>query len=249
MTLKEAIKFRESIRTYKEEPLNIQDYKKVVDYCNSISSGNDVHFQVVKNDASIFSKFRKSYGLFKNVNHYIVCTGNKHNPYRDELSGYLGIKLSLYLTSNGIGNCFIGGTYDQKAISYQNYTDDEVIYVMSIGYPKAKEQFVGELVRKMLRRHHRAENYFMITKEVTPDWIMEGLTALTFSPSAKNRQGIKLRYQDGQLYIDNVVLGVYDMVDLGIAKALFEIATDKGKFDQGDHALFHLRKEVQTSEM
>ncbi|MGD9910225.1 MAG: nitroreductase, partial [Candidatus Izemoplasmatales bacterium] len=58
--------------------------------------------------------------------------------------------------------------------------------------------------------------------------------------SATNRQGILLSYTNHELRIENHKPGAYDLVDLGIAKRLFEIATQKGTFEDGDHALFQI---------
>ena len=242
MTLKEAIEIRESIRNYQEQSLNDRDYQQIEIYLSTLNLPAKLHFQLVKNVGPVFDSFKKSYGFFKGVSDAIVVYGKKSDLLVQEKSGYFGLQLSLYLVSIGIDNCFVGGTYDKMAIKMTMDPEDDILYVFAIGKRQAKELLRGEIVRKLLRRHHRNESYFIETNDVLPDWVWEGLHAMTLSPSATNRQGIILKYQNNQLSIYNKIKGPYDIVDLGIAKRLFEIATMKGKFEDGDHAVFQINE-------
>lgn len=242
MNLKEAIYIRESIRNYQERSLQEADYQMIENYLFQLPLPKGLHFSLMKNAEGAFNKLSKSYGFFKGVSDAIVVYGKSKDKLMLEKSGYFGYEVSLYLVTQGIDNCFVGGTYDKLSVEVTMNDDEEIFYLFSIGRRKEKELLRGELMRKVLRRHHRESSYFIDTSEEYPGWINEGLNAMTVSPSATNRQGIILSYKNNELRIVNKKPGAYDLVDLGIAKRLFEIATEKGKFEDGDDALFQITK-------
>lgn len=246
MTLKEAIYLRESIRNYQENSLDDQDYLPIETYLQALNLPRGLHFALAKDVPRAFNQFKKSYGFFKGVQDAIVVYGKKNDPLLLEKSGYFGFEVSLHLITIGIDHCFVGGTYDQKSIHLDLPNDQEIYYLFSIGKRKEKELIRGEFIRKILKRHQRPTSYFIETSDSLPSWIEEGLAAMVYSPSATNRQGIILTYKNNELRIYNKKPGAYDLVDLGIAKRLFEIATGKGTFEDGDHALFQINEEDEV---
>ena len=70
-----------------------------------------------------------------------------------------------------------------------------------------------------------------------PKWFINGLEAVKKAPSAVNRQPVKFIYKEGavQAFVEDSYK--FDLVDLGIAKAHFSIATG-GSFEIGNYGKF-----------
>ena len=96
--MKDAIQNRTSKRNYTVEKLTENTLNQIHAILTEINNESGLNFELVLDQPSAFSSFKKSYGLFKNVKSFIVLKGLKTDPHLREKVGYHGETLVLKLT-------------------------------------------------------------------------------------------------------------------------------------------------------
>lgn len=194
-------------------------------------------------DASVaFDSFKKSYGIFKNVKSLIVLKGKKIDTNLKEKSGYYGQKLVIRATQLDLGTCWIGASCDMKSPIFNINEDEKCYCVISIGKAISSKAFNEKLMLKVLHRKEKPLSHFYnadINENEFPDYFMIGCKAVAKSPTAINSQKVYLKLENAVISIHVPDKANLDMVDLGIAKANFELATDL-KFPLGNNAVLNV---------
>ena len=237
MTLQEAIDKRISRRTYLETPICHSKLETIQQAIEKYNRKGDLSIQLIENGRDTFSGFFKSYGMFKGVNTLIALKGKKADEHLKEKCGYWGEYLVLEAESLGLGSCWVGATFDKNNSLFQLADDEELVCVITIGNVDENMTFKENTIRKIIHRKVRGLDEFYVAKEVPPHWFLNGVEAVRKAPSAVNRQKYKFAYTDGIVSAfseDNTQFG---LVDLGIAKAHFAIASN-GKFEFGNNGVF-----------
>ncbi len=234
--MKQAIQNRTSKRNYTVEKLTENTLNQIHAILTEINSASGLTFELVLDQPSAFSSFKKSYGLFKNVKSFIVLKGLKTDSHLREKVGYHGETLVLKLTELGLGTCWVGGTFDSKDISIS--PNEELVCVITVGYIHDKPTFTETTLRKLIHRKVKPISE-RLTSDVTPipEWVIEGMEAVLLAPSAVNSQKPVFKYENGILTASVPDTYRLDLVDLGIAKRHFDIAAC-GHFDMGQHGRF-----------
>ena len=70
-----------------------------------------------------------------------------------------------------------------------------------------------------------------------PQWFINGIDAVQKAPSAMNRQPVKFEYKAGEIRTLVEESYRFDLIDMGIAKAHFSIATG-GRFELGNRGKY-----------
>ncbi|MDD3123629.1 MAG: nitroreductase family protein [Candidatus Izemoplasmatales bacterium] len=239
MTIKEAIYVRQSCRNFNENQIETEKSEILNTAIEKINKESGLRVQLIQNDKLAFSKFLKSYGLFKGVSNFIALVGKRNDKNLDELVGYYGQKLVLLATTLELGTCFVGGTYDKSYTLKYCKEDEIIVLVIAIGNRAEKETNFQNMIRQISYRKNKPYTSFIESNSFIEDWIVSGVKAVSMGPTAVNRQGISLAYKDSELTIHINKKGSLDHVDLGIAKANFEIEVEKGAFELGDGARFN----------
>lgn len=234
MTLLEAIDERRSRRLYLNKPLEpstIQVLNNLIQSSNSVSG---LSIRLLEDGGAAFNGFRKSYGLFSGVRSLILLAGPKSEPHLKEKAGYYGEMLVLEATRLGLGTCWVGGSFDSKSIHPLLVSAEELVCVIPIGEVEALS-FKEKMVHQMVAGKSKSIAQMLRSDELVPNWIADGLKAVQKAPSAANRQPVQFSYINGVLNAFTQADGKFDLVDLGIAKAHFELATDH-RFELGNPA-------------
>lgn len=236
----EEIEKRTSRRTFEKEELTISEIDKMNSYIEKRNKESGLQIVFLEDGSSAFSNMTKSYGLFSNVKSLILMKGNRHDDNLKEKVGYYGEDLVLYLTSLGLGTCWVGGTFDKDKILLEE--EEQLVCVIVVG--KIKEPTLKEkLIRNTISKKRKTIEQRLITDTNSiPQWIVEGMQAVILAPSAKNSQKPVFEYLKGVLTAKVSNEDTFDLVDLGIAKKHFELLANSGRFEIGNNAIFKLSK-------
>ena len=237
MNLKEAIYNRISRRTYLKEPIESNKINILKELIGQYNAKSDLSIEFLQDGSNAFNGLAKSYGMFKNVQSLLVMKGNKTDIHLKEKAGYYGELLILEATKLGLGTCWVGGTFDKNNKVFNLKENEEMVCVITIGNVASTTSTKENLIRSITHRKSRPLEYFYTSDTTPPQWLIEGVKAVQAAPSANNRQAYRLEYKNSDTFIKIEEKSVYDLMDLGIAKAHFEL-TAEGKFDLGNPAKF-----------
>lgn len=234
----EAIEKRMSRRTYLEteiEPSKVRILKNMIEELNN-ESGLSILF--LEDGSNLFNSLKKSYGMFAGVKSVIVLKGNQKDVNLREKAGYYGELLVLKATTMDLGTCWVAGTYDRHNEIFKLEESEQVICVIPIGnVPEIKTLKEKLIYRASHRKSKDIKDFYTSDKEVD-EWFLNGMRAVSKAPSAMNSQKVKFEYVSDTVIAKVPDTYVCDLVDLGIAKLHFEVATER-KFNFGNGASLH----------
>ncbi|WP_326514605.1 nitroreductase family protein [Clostridium intestinale] len=229
------IEQRVSTRSYLE---TVIEKEKISLLINEIEEGNQKYglsISFLEDGSSAFNSFGKSYGMFKGVRSVIVMKGPKNDIHLKEKLGYVGEKVILRATSLGLATCWVGGSFERENPIFSVSEGEEFVCVITVGIAADKKSLIGSLVNK-IKRTKDIEAFYTADSAV-PDWFVAGITAVQKAPSAKNSQKVHFTYNDGIVRAGVPDSYRFDLIDLGIAKLHFELATG-GSFSLGNNSEF-----------
>jgi hypothetical protein len=249
MTDLEAVNRRYSRRSYLNTPISASNtaiLKASIDKYNLISG---LSIQFIEDGRDAFHGFRRSYGLFHGVRSFFAMVGKTSDPDRKDKLGYYGELLVLEATKLGLGTCWVGGSYDKKHCPCRVAEGEELICTIPVGNVEDRQTLREKVIHRAT--HHgskRAEDFYTAASTV-PAWFIAGVEAVRKAPSAVNAQPVRLDYKSEEVTIYVEDPGMARLIDLGIAKAHFEIGaagcpTDpvQGSFAHGNYSVFHILK-------
>lgn len=215
MDFKQAINERHSVRQYIDKPISDDIKAKLTEYVAEQNEESGLRIQVLFNEPQAFNCFMADYGSFKNVTNYIALVGKKADDL-DEKCGYYGEKIVLFAQTLGLNTCWVGMSYSKSKARFDILKCEKLCLMIALGY--------GENQGKP----HKSKSYDDVVKSTlpAPDWFKKGVNAALLAPTAINQQKFTFFY-DGKCVWAKAGLGFFSKVDLGIAKAHFEIGAGK----------------------
>lgn len=235
---KEAIQKRCSRRTYKKAGLS-EDMicfltERIAEY-NQIAN---IAMQLVTCDAAAFKGFKHSYGMFKNVENYIMLICDKQDVYGREKLGYYGERLVLEATAKGLGTCWVGGTFHRASCPCKLKGNQELCCVIAIGYVDENLHIKEKVIAKTAHRKSKTLEQMSNIKETSPKWFRKGMEAVQLAPSALYKQPVIFKLQE-----EKVTATVeYEYLDLGIAMLHFELGSEEGSWTWGNPANYKRKR-------
>jgi len=195
----EIIKQRISVRSFSTQPIPEDIIDKIHEYINLLDNpfGIKVTIRLVESDTAINTAKLGTYGVIKGAKYYIGATVKNEDLALESL-GYEFEKLILYLTSLGIGTCWLGGTFKRsefaKALAISN---DEIFPVISpMGYAADKNSFANSIMRFVAKSDSRKpwdklffnQNFSEPLSISDTEGYETSLEMLRLAPSASNKQ-------------------------------------------------------------
>ena len=242
-SIEETVKTRYSTRTYTDQPISLETKEKINTYISTLSNpfSVKVNFKLLEANTSSNSEKLGTYGVIKGANNYIGATIEKSELALEAL-GYEFEKLILYLTSLGLGTCWLGGTFNRSSFTNAFEVKENEIFpaISPFGYPSSKKRFADSLVRMVAKSDQRkpwSEIFYNKTFSETLSSDAAGayafpLEMIRLAPSASNKQPWRI-VQDGSTYhfYELQAKGYstsfgYDIqkVDIGISACHFHLA-------------------------
>lgn len=246
--IENAVRTRYSVRNYDLKEIEEDTILAIKSFTNSLSNpfGKKVNFHFMEDANADHKKSLGTYGVIKGASKYIGTT-IELGPMALEALGYEMETLILYLAHQGIGTCWLGGTFNRKGFAQAMDVGDNEIFpiITPYGYPAPKKHMQETVMRKMISADKRKEweelfyhNDFQtpLTKEAAKDLAFP-LEMVRLGPSASNKQPWRIvvsgnachffEYKEPK-YSDRFDYDI-QRIDLGIAAAHFDFAaTEKG---------------------
>ena len=232
MTTLEAIDKRKSRRTYLDMPIQKEKLDVLQSLIEQYNKEENLSIQLIEDGSEAFKGFRKSFGMFKGVRTIIAMIGKKNETHLKEKIGYYGELLVLEATKMDLGTCWVGGTFSNDDNVVKIQPDESLICVITVGYVD-KESLKEKVIHGIATRKAKTIHDLYTTDCPVSERFLKGVEAVLKAPSANNRKKVKIEYREGEMkaFVENT--NKFDLVDLGIAKAHFQIAANT-RFDWGN---------------
>jgi len=246
--MKKAILSRHSQRSYSGEPLSKEDEQKLLDYIQNEENLKGIHGTSVK--FHYLTEFKENmekistYGVIKKAPAYLVAvTENTTESLID--CGYIFEKLIIYLESQGIHTCWLGGTFKRSQLNVPLAEGEFIPAISPVGYAAEKKTLTDKLVRGIAKSDKRLpfDSLFFeedFTQSVKDSALREQLEYVRMGPSASNKQPWRIlidRNDVAHLYLEptpgygkGALNYPIQMVDMGIAACHYELAKGKVEF-------------------
>lgn len=243
-SISKAIKDRSSIRSYCNKEIEENNILKIKKYINELEGPfkEQVRFKWLNSKEDIKRGKFGTYGVIKGAENYIGVSYKKGDMALEEL-GYEMEKLILYITSLGLGTCWIGGTFKKsKFAKAMELEEDEFLPIITpIGYPSEKRSFIDSTMRfiaKSKQRKEWSDIFFLkdfsvpLTQYNNLGKFKEVLENVRIAPSALNKQPWRIvkSGSDFHFYIhsdksvpDGLEFNIHK-IDMGIAMCHFDLS-------------------------
>lgn len=267
-SIESAVKRRYSVRNYSEQEISAEKRSSLESFINSLDNpfGKKVNFYYLYKKNIENEKILGTYGFIKGATQYIGTT-IKLEPLALEALGYELETVMLYLADEGIGTCWLGGTFNRKGFAKaMDIGEDQVFPIITpYGYAANKKHMQEVLVRKLSSADKRKDwdqlfynNDFKssLTKDSAGDFEF-ALEMVRLGPSASNKQPWRILLKDNVChfyeykepkYSDSFPYDI-QRIDMGIAAAHFDYAVKekglKGKFQVIDQPEIELPEHME----
>ncbi len=254
--IENIIQRRKSVRTYSRMPIQSEVIEKLQKYFQQLKGPFPVAVRLeiinklkIKADAKIKLG---TYGIIQGASCFIAAAVEKKEHSLEQL-GYMFEDLVLYITSLGLGTCWLGGTFNKQGFSraMQIKEDEWLPIATPVGCESQKRSLIDMFMKpnpNVKKRKPWNEIFFKESFNTILDMTDAGiytkpLEMLRLAPSASNKQPWRIILINGnfRFYLahDSVYAAVfpYDIqkIDMGIAMCHFELTANevglRGKWD------------------
>ena len=240
----DAVNNRYSMRTFKSDTVNAETRQKILNYAEKIINpfGPKIRIKFIEKRTSANGEKLGTYGIIKNANLFLGVAIKKVEGAQEAL-GYEFEQLVLYMTSLGLGTCWIGGTFVKGAFAEAMKPEADEIFtiICPVGYGTGRKRFFEKIMRANLKADSRLswdklffKNDFATSLQASdcPDY-EEALELVRQAPSAVNKQPWRVVF-DGKAFHfyekhSMPAAEKFDIqrVDMGIAFNHFELAAQE----------------------
>lgn len=241
----DIIRKRKSTRTYSKKQIDTDVKEKIIQYFQHLNGPFHVEVRFEFLDRLMVKEDEKiklgTYGMIQGASYFIAAAVEK-KEYNMEQLGYVFEDLILYITSLGIGTCWIAGTLNRsefkKAVGLK---DNEVVPVVTpLGYESTMRSPVdlflkpvpGKKVRKPWNVLFFKDGFDLSLNKSDAGEYEVPLEMVRLAPSASNKQPWRVLKANGNyhFYVDHDPIYKkaysYDIqkIDVGIAMYHFDAA-------------------------
>lgn len=232
----ELLQRRHSVRSFIDSPLPDKAAKALKAEISFICSHEaGLHFQLIENDPAPFAGFKRSYGFFRNVRHYISAAIDTDFEHAEERAGFYAEEIVMKCVEMGLGTCFVGATFSRDSAQVQMRASWKLPFIVAIGEPlESRTSPIARLTTAIIHRKtpsvailYDSSKGLTIEQAIAryPE-LPDALRALAAAPSAMNRRPVTISADDEHIYATVKKMEGFTPVDLGIAK--FNIAAAIG---------------------
>lgn len=220
---------RHSVRSFQDTPLTdrqIQALRAAISEVNSYLPGT--RFQLFLDDDTPFAGKMGSYGVFRGARNYVAAVVDTGIFAIDRIAGYAGEKIVMTAVGQGLGTCFVGGTFSPDHIPAQMRAGEKIRYIIALGVPAEKERRLAKMMVSFAHRKKMTpEQFFDASLSAVPlsearaafpnfDEILE---AVACAPSALNARPVRVWIDaDRNICLSTIKEGGFTGIDLGIAE-------------------------------
>lgn len=214
MEIMKIMEQRHSVRQYTDRPIEAEKRSALDALVGEINRKEDLHIQIVYDDAKCFDSFLAHYGKFTGVRNYIALVGKK-SPKADETLGYYGEQLVLKAQELGLNTCWVALTHGKSRAVIRK--GEKSVCLIALGY--GASQGVAHKSKPL--------EELCDAPEKSPEWFRIGMKAAMLAPTAMNQQKFRFALQSDGTVKASCGKGFYTKLDLGIVRYHFEAASEK----------------------
>ena len=225
----QQLQSRHSVRSFQSIPLSdrqIQAVRAAISEVNSYLPGT--RFQLFLDDDAPFAGKMGSYGVFKGARNYVAAVIDTGIAAIDRIAGYAGEKIVMTAVEQGLGTCFVGGTFSPDRIPAQMRAGETIRYIIALGVPAVRERPLARMMVSLVhRKSMNAEQFFDATRSsmtldearTTFPEFDDVLEAVACAPSAVNARPVRVWIDAGRnISLGLIKSGSFTGIDLGIAE-------------------------------
>ncbi|MBM6838520.1 nitroreductase family protein, partial [Clostridium saudiense] len=198
--ISEIIKERTSVRTYNQNEIDKEKIVKIEEFIDNLKGpfNEKVRFKIINSKETLKGEKIGTYGIIKGANIFIAVAYENGEMALEEV-GYEMEKLILFVTSLGLGTCWIGGTFNKSEFSKaMELKDNETLPIVTpIGRSEDKKRFIERAMKFFTKSKKRKEWYELfflrdfsvpLTPVINLGYFKEVLENVRLAPSALNKQ-------------------------------------------------------------
>ena len=241
--IEETIKARFSARAYTDQPIPAEIKEKINTYIRTLSNPFSVKvtYHMLELENAPHAEKLGTYGVINGSVDYVGATVAKGDLALEGL-GFEFENLILYITSLGLGTCWLGGTFERGAFSKAMTVKEEELFpiITPFGYSASKKRLVDGVTKRIADPNQRKpwselffnKNFATPLSELDAGAFALPLELVRLAPSASNKQPWRI-VQDGGVYhfYEAKEPGYSDrfeydiqQIDIGIAACHFYLA-------------------------
>lgn len=209
LSVMEIMRRRKSVRSYDSQEVGEEVYRSMAEFISDSSNmqgilGHMIRVETIQVSGAISDKGIRlgTYGMIRNPRGYLVgiIPDGNHRALLD--FGYVFEKLVLHLTAQGIGTCWLGGTFTRSSFEREVvlHPGESIPCITPFGYPKAKEGVLYSALRYAVKADLKKgwDELFRdgdfatpLLRESAAD-LAEPVEMVRLGPSASNKQPWRL---------------------------------------------------------
>lgn len=233
MDLLTAISVRHSRRHYIDEPMTSIFCDRLRAEADRLNAESGLSIRLITDRHELF---KGGFGLFQGARNAFIFSGSADNPDLSEQCGYWGERLLLYATTMNLGTCWIAATYNRALAQSLIPAGERLVCIAAVGLIKDEMSMRESVQYRLIHRACKPVSA-LCRYDRCSERFMAGMEAVRLAPSAMNRQPVFFELKNGAVTA-RVSPSAYAPVDLGIAKAHFELAAGPGRWAWGSGAAF-----------
>lgn len=248
--IEKTIKERRSIRTYTKQTISPELKDKINAFITTLSNPFSVavHFTLLESNNEANTEKLGTYGVIKGATNYIGATVD-NSEFAMEALGYEFEALILYLTSLGLGTCWLGGTFNRSSFSNALAIKENELFpaISPFGYHADKKRFADSMVRMIAKSDKREPWSKLFFKNDFSSPLTEpdagpyasALEMIRLAPSASNKQPWRIVFDGTSYHFFEAQAPAYSShfaydiqkVDIGIAACHFHLTAIEKKLN------------------
>jgi nitroreductase len=177
---------------------------------------------------AVFTGIVGSYGKIRGATAILVLLAPADSGNRGQLeAGHLGEQYVLAATALGIASCWVGGTFNYKALMtrFSIAPDEAVVSIIALGYPKVGKDAFAAVLHTFVPRKNLSQIAAPNLLRGSP-WLRAALEAVRIAPSAVNLQPWHFSGTEEQVVLKPTRKTAFTHIDLGIAMLHFALAAE-----------------------
>ena len=210
----DMIRQRHSVRSYQNRPIESEKAELIRAEIDRLNGVSGLHMQFMEQADGVFSRLLARFIGWKYVPSYLALIG-PDTPELEQLCGYYGEQLVLFLQGIGLNTCWVG-LFRESAVTAEVLPGERLVLTIAVGY--------GTDAGKP-RNSKTPEEVTDVTE--MPDWFRAGIECALLAPTAINQQKFFFTLEGERPLLSLTGNGPFIQVDLGIVKYHFEAGSGK----------------------
>ena len=212
MDILEIIKARHSVRQYKNQKIEEEKRKELLELADLCNKERGLNIQIIFDEPKCFNSLMSKITNFKGCENYIAIVGKKNDKDLEEKTGYYGEKIVLKAQELGLNTCWVALTHGKSIAKVEK--DEKQVILIALGYG----------VNQGFSRKSKSIADVSNVTDNLPEWYKKGIEAALLAPTAVNQQKFYFTLENDTVKVVPLK-GPNTKIDLGIVKYHFEVAS------------------------